>query len=53
MTEPELRQHLRRSHGYDLPYSVSAATVTLEDEHRRIHEDLTAINLDHTHEDEQ
>lgn len=47
--DQELQQHLRRHHGYDIPYTVAAHPSTLEAEHKRIHEDLTSVHLDHDH----
>lgn len=44
-----IARHLRKHHGYEHFYSVSASPGTLMEEHRRIHEDMTHLHLDHTH----
>lgn len=51
MTDSERSLHLRRKHGYDIGYAVAAHPSTLKSEHERIHQDETAIHLDHTHEE--
>lgn len=42
--------HMVHFHGYDRDHAARQAGPNLTVEHQRLHEDETAVHLDHTHE---
>lgn len=50
-TERNVSAHVRNSHGYDVAYAAAQHPKVLLDEHKRIHQELEAHRLNHTHSD--
>lgn len=48
-TKDTISLHLRRSHGYDIPYAVAQPPSVLLGEHDRIHQQFDSNRVDHVH----
>lgn len=49
MNHPTTPAHLVHGHGYNREYAERLSPEKREAEHNRLHEDETAVHLDHAH----